>query len=53
MISGFTTIQIFMMKSGLKYHSAQRYLDHLCLGEQPTLRRQKIGGTIHYFPLTK
>ena len=53
MISGFTTIQIFMVKSGLKYHSAQRFLNRLCIGEHPTLRRQKIGGTIHYFPLTK
>lgn len=53
MRSGFTTVRIFMAMSGLKYHSAQRYLNHLCSGEPPTLRRQKIGGAIHYFPLTK
>ncbi len=53
MSAGFTTIRIFMAKSGLKYHSAQRYLTNLCLGGNPTLRQQKIGGTIHYFPLAK
>ena len=53
MSAGFTTIRIFMAKSGLKYHSAQRYLNHLCSGENPTLKRQRIGSTIHYFPLQK
>lgn len=51
MKSGFTTIRMFMATSGLKYHSAQRYLDHLCYCQAPTLRQQKIGGTFHYFPL--
>ena len=51
MKAGFTTIRIFMAVSGLKYHSAQRYLDRLCFGEHPTLRQQKIGGSFHYFPL--
>ena len=48
---GFTTIRIFMAMSGLKYHSAQRYLDHLCSGDYPTLRKTKFGTTYHYFPL--
>lgn len=50
---GFTTIGIFMAVSGLKYHSAQRYLDHLCFGSEPTLQRRKIGTSYHYFPLQK
>ena len=53
MKAGFTTIRTFMAVSGLKYHSAQRYLDHLCLGENPILKQQKIGGSYHYFPLSK
>ena len=48
---GFTTIRIFMAMSGLKYHSAQRYLDQLCSGDYPTLRKTKFGTTYHYFPL--
>lgn len=51
MKSGFTTIRAFMATSGLKYHSAQRYLDRLCFCETPALRQQKIGGIIHYFSL--
>ena len=50
---GFTTIRIFMAVSGLKYHSAQRYLNRLCFGEHPTLRQMKIGNSYHYFPLKK
>ena len=50
---GFTTIRIFMAMSGLKYHSAQRYLDQLCSGDYPTLRKTKFGTTYHYFPLQK
>ena len=50
---GFTTIRIFMAVSGLKYHSAQRYLNKLCFGENPTLRQMKIGTSYHYFPLQK
>ncbi|MBR1502612.1 MAG: hypothetical protein IJ618_01855 [Prevotella sp.] len=51
MKQGFTTIRIFMVCANLKYHSAQRYLDGLCAGEQPKLRRMKISGCYHYFPL--
>lgn len=50
---GFTTINIFMVVAGLKYHSAQRYLNGLCSGERPTLRKMKFGTTYHYFPLQK
>lgn len=52
-IDGFTTIRIFMTQSRLKYNSARRYLDSLCAGEHPTLKRMKVGGAIHYFPLQK
>ena len=50
---GFTTIKIFMVLTGLKYHTAQRYLDQLCSGDRPTLRKTKFGTTYHYFPLQK
>ncbi len=53
MKQGFTTIKIFMVYAGLKYHSAQRYLDQLCYGEKATLRKMKISGCYHYFPLQK
>ena len=48
---GFTTIKIFMVLTGLKYHSAQDYLNGLCSGEHPTLKKTKIGTSYHYFPL--
>lgn len=51
--SGFTTIRKFMAVSGLKYHSAQRYLDKLCYCIPQKLEQQKIGGVIHYFPKKK
>lgn len=50
---GFTTIRTFMAESGLRYCSAQHYLNRLCTSEQPVLRRQKIGGVLHYFPIKK
>jgi len=50
MKNGFTTIRQFMATSGLKYHSAQRYLEHLCYAEPAKLRRMRIGGVVHYFP---
>ena len=50
---GFTTIRTLMACSGLKYHSAQRYLNRLCYGENPTLRCERIGNSYHYFPLQK
>jgi hypothetical protein len=51
MKKGFTTISGFMATSGLKYHSAQRYLDKQCFGKNPTLRQERIGNSYHYFPL--
>lgn len=53
MKQGFTTIGIFMAVSGLKYHSAQRYLDRLSFGSEPKLKRRKIGNAYQYFPLQK
>ena len=50
MSPGFTTIRVFMRHARLKYHSAQRYLDGLCSGEHPKLKRMKYGATFHYFP---
>lgn len=46
---GFTTINTFMVFSGLKYKSAKKYLDSLCKGEQPRLYRQLEGRAWHYF----
>ena len=51
LVGGFTTINRFKAISGLKYHSAQNYLESLCCGDNPRLRRQKIGTTLHYFLL--
>ena len=46
---GFTTINTFMVFSGLKYKSAKKYLDSLCQGEQPRLYRLQEGRAWHYF----
>ena len=53
MKAGFTTIRSFMAVSGLNYYSAQRYLNSLCSGENPTLKRQRMSGSLHYFPLSE
>ena len=53
MKAGFTTIRSFMAVSGLKYYSAQRYLNSLCTGKNPVLNRQRISGSLHYFPLSE
>jgi uncharacterized protein YjhX (UPF0386 family) len=45
---GYITIKTFQVFSGLKNKSAQRYLDSLCQGEHPRLRRYKEGRTWHY-----
>ena len=50
---GFTTIRSFMAVSGLNYYSAQRYLNSLCSGENPTLKRKRMSGSLHYFPLSE
>ena len=48
MCHGYITIKTFQVYSGLKNKSAQRYLDSLCQGEHPRLRRYKEGRTWHY-----
>ena len=45
---GYITISTFMIFSRLKYNSAKNYLDSLCQGEHPRLRRYKEGRTWHY-----
>lgn len=46
--NGYVTISTFKIFSGLKYNSAKNYLDSLCQGEHPRLRRYKEGRTWHY-----
>ena len=48
MYHGYPTIAVFRAISGLKYNSAKKYLDSLCEGDAPMLRRYKEGGTFHY-----
>lgn len=50
MTTGFTTIGEFMIFSGLKRDSAKLYLDSLCDGTHPRLRKVKRGRLWHYFP---
>ena len=45
---GYITIKTFQIFSGLKSKSAQRYLDGLCQGDNPHLRRYREGRTWHY-----
>ena len=49
---GYTTVKRFCIFSGLKYNSAARYLDSLCQGPTPQLRKVKDAGVLHYFPVT-
>jgi len=53
LISGFTTAKRFTYFSGLKYNTSKRYLDGLCKGENPRLRRFKEGSSYHYVPIKK
>lgn len=46
--NGYVTISAFMIFSGLKRKSAQAYLDNLCKGDNPHLRRYREGRTLHY-----
>ena len=46
--NGYITIKTFQWYSGLKFKSAQRYLDSLCQGDNPRLRRYREGRTWHY-----
>ena len=45
---GYITIKAFQWVSGLKYKTAQAYLDSLCTGDNPRLNRYKEGRTWHY-----
>ena len=49
--NGFATIPVFMIFSGLKRDSARRYLDSLCRGDNPRLRKVRYGRQWHYFPV--
>jgi hypothetical protein len=49
--NGYITISTFMIYSRLKRKSAQRYLDSLCEGAHPRLRRYREGRTLHYIVL--
>ena len=51
MFEGHVTIKTFMMKSGLKYNSAKRYLDSLCEGDDAHWKRVKEGGVTFYYPI--
>ena len=49
--NGYLTISTFMIYSGLKYNSAKNFLDRLCQGDNPRLRRYQEGRTWHYMVL--
>lgn len=49
--NGYTTIKMFQFVSGLKYNSARKYLDSLCTGDNPRLRRYLEGRIYHYVVL--
>ena len=51
--SGYTTVRYFSYYSDLKYRTAKRFLDNLCKGESPLLRRVKVGQTCHYRLIVK
>lgn len=45
---GYTTVKRFMNKSGLGETTARAYLENLCKGDTPLLRRYREGTTKHY-----
>ena len=45
---GYTTVERFQWATDLKYLTAKRYLDGLCKGDNPRLRKYKEGTTNHY-----
>ena len=51
MRNGYITIKSFQFVSGLKYNSARKYLDSLCTGDNPRLRRYLEGRIYHYVVL--
>ena len=50
---GYTTAKRFSYYCGLRYDTARKYLDSLCKGENPLLRRYKECRTNHYVFLKK
>ena len=50
---GYTTTTRFAATADLKYTKAKEYLDSLCKGEKPRLRRFKEGTAYHYEALSK
>lgn len=50
---GYTTVATFSCASGLKYKTAQRYLNNLCKSEIPRLQRYKDGNAWHYKAITQ
>ena len=50
---GYTTTARFAATAGLKYQTAKRFLDSLCRGENPRLRRFKEGTAYHYELVSK
>lgn len=49
--NGYITVKTFMIRSGMKQTTARNFLDSLCKGETPLLRRFKEGQTMHYIVL--
>lgn len=45
---GYITVKMFMIRSGMKQTSARNYLNSLCKGDSPRLRKYKEGQTMHY-----
>ena len=45
---GYTTIEYFRWAADLKYSTAKSYLNNLCKGDNPLLRKHKEGPTNHY-----
>jgi len=50
---GYTTVSLFKYASQLKRDSAQAFLDSLTKGDNPRLRRGKLGKAYIYFPIKK
>jgi hypothetical protein len=46
--NGRATVSSFRFETGLTRYSAQKYLDSLCSGDRPVLRREQIGRSFVY-----
>ena len=46
--NGRVTVSSFRFETGLTRYSAQKYLDALCSGDHPVLRREQIGRSFVY-----